>query len=160
MKPESTLPPPEVVARRGTAWQDQDAGDIFGIMQARGLISPDLKIAGQSYAGLVHRYERLIGAPICATQQEEGGRGTAPEDPVGYARSRARMLASLAVLRRLDHRCLVAMARAVAAVTHEQIADTLQWAAWIAPALQALHEAADEIRAAGRTAAGAMMEAA
>jgi hypothetical protein len=165
---ETTLPPPEVMARRGASWQDQDAGDVFGIMQARKLL-PDhsgerdawgkpgptpreLKVAGQGYAALVARYERTIGAPVCAVPSSGGGRSLSAEDVARHKRTQAQMAAARGVLRRLDHRCTVAMARAVAAVTAEQIEDALRWPGEIVAALEALHEASDDILRAGRVA--------
>lgn len=164
---ETTLPPAEVIARRGADWQDQDAGDVFGIMQIRGML-PDrsaervngvpgptpreLKVAGQGYAALVARYERAIGAPVCAVPSSGGGRSLLAEDVTRQARTQAQMAAALAVLRRLDHRCAVAMARAVAAVTAEQIEEALRWPGEIVQALVALHEASDDILRAGRVA--------
>ena len=164
---DSVLPPAEVIARRGANWRDQDAGDIFGIMQARGML-PDrsgekvngipgpqpseLKVAGQGYAALVAAYERSIGAPRCATPSDGGGRSLSTEDVAQHARTQAQSKKALEVLRKLDHRCVVALARAVAALTHEQIEDALQWSSAIVPALAALHSAADDIRAAGKTA--------
>lgn len=165
---ETTLPPAEVIARRGAAWQDQDAGDIFGIMQARDML-PDrsaerlngvpgptpmeLKVAGQGYAALVERYERTIGAPVCAVPSSGGGRSLSAEDTARHAKSQAQMVAALAVLRRVDHSAIIAMARAVAAVTAEQIEEALRWRQWIVQALEALHRGSDDIRRAGRAAA-------
>lgn len=165
---ETTLPPAEVIARRGSSWQDQDAGDVFGVMQARKLL-PDrsgerdarnkpgptpreLKVAGQGYAALVARYERTIGAPVCAVPSSGGGRSLSAEDVLRQKRTEAQMAGALAVLRRLDHRCAIAMARAVAAVTAEQIEDALRWPAEIVAVLEALHEASDDILRAGRVA--------
>ncbi|MDR6292341.1 hypothetical protein E9232_004881 [Inquilinus ginsengisoli] len=162
---DTTPPPPEVIARRGANWQDQDAGDVFGIMQRRDLL-PDrsdekpipgptpteLKIAGQTYSGLIATYEQIIGAPTCAVARS-GGRALAAED-VGHSVSvRAKIGACRIALSDLDHRVAVALSRAVAAVTHEQIEDALRWADWIVPGLVRLHERADDIRRAGRTAA-------
>lgn len=166
---ETTLPPAEVIARRGAEHlTDQDAGDVFGIMQIRGML-PDrsgdktngvpgptpreLKVAGQGYAALVARYERSIGAPVCAMPSGGGGRSLSADDTARHARTQAQMGRALVVLRALDHRCTIAMARAVAAVTVEQIDDALRWPDAIVQALVALHEASDDIRRAGRAAA-------
>jgi hypothetical protein len=166
---DTTLPPAEVIARRGIdRLTDQDAGDVFGIMQIRGML-PDmsaervngvpgptpmeLKVAGQSYGALVARYERTIGAPICAMPSGGGGRSLSADDVSRHARTQAQMGKALSVLRRFDHRCAIAMARAVAAVTVEQIDDALRWPDAIVQALLALHEASDDIRRAGRAAA-------
>ena len=163
---DRSLPPPEVMARRGLHWKDQDAGDIFGIMQARKLL-PDrsdekvnnkpgptpreLKVAGQGYATLVAQYERYIGAPVCATPRS-GGRTVASEDVELYRSVVGQVAAVRASLRDLDHRCTIALARAAAATTHEQIEAALELASWIVPALIKLHDAADDIRRAGRLA--------
>lgn len=167
---ETTMPSPEIVQRRGGVehLKDQDAGDVFGIMQIRGLL-PDksgektngvpgptpreLKVAGQGYAALVARYEHTIGAPVCAMPSGGGGRSLSADDTARHARTQAQMGRALSVLRRLDHRSTIAMARAVAAVTVEQIDDALQWPDAIVQALVALHEASDDIRRAGRAAA-------
>lgn len=162
---DTTLPPAEVVARRGANWQDQDAGDVFGVMQRRCMLpdrsrdKPDpgptpseLKIAGQTYAGLIAAYEQIIGAPTCAVPRSQGS-STAAEDIGRSCMVRAKIAACRASLSDLDHRATVALSRAVAAVTHEQIEDALRWADWIVPALVRLHERADDIRRAGRAAA-------
>lgn len=169
---DTSLPSPEIMARRGANWQDQDSGDVFGVMLARKLLpdksgervngvpgpTPDeLKVAGQQYAGLISAYERIIGAPMCAVARS-GGRTVASEDVEHSVNVRARVADCRASLSDLDHRVSVALARAVAAVTHEQIEDALRWADWIVPGLVRLHEKADDIRRAGRAAAEGVSE--
>lgn len=156
---DSTLPPPEIIARRllavdgeGAAWQDQRAGSVFGIMLARKLITLDQHNAGMAYGERCAAYEALIGSPRGFGTRPEG-RSLATDDPARWAWTKAEMAACRKALAPLDPRCRVALTRA----THD-MPEAMQWVPFVKPALQALHEAEDTIKRAGR--AAAMMEAA
>lgn len=146
---DRSLPPPEVMARRealvGSAL-DQRAGYIFGIMLARKDITLDEHNAGLAYGERCAAYEALIGVPRGFGTRPEG-RSLSPDDPARWEWVDAEMMACRAALKHLDHRCIVALSRAV----HDQ-PEALQWPTFVQPALAALHEAQDAIKRAGRAA--------
>jgi hypothetical protein len=154
---ETTLPPPEIVARRaalvGSA-QDQRAGYILGVMHARGLISQDEHNAGLDHGERCAAYEALIDAPRGFETRPEG-RSLATDDPRRWAWVQAEMAACRQALRQLDHRCTIALSRAIA-----DMPEALQLVNFVRPALAALYDARDDIRRAGQRAADGMREAA
>lgn len=146
---DRSLPPPEVMARREAlvgSHQDQRAGYVFGIMLANKLIDQDQHNAGVAYGERCAAYEALIGVPRGFGSRPEG-RSLSQDDPARWAWVQAEMMACREALKGLDHRCTVALSRAV-----HDMPEAMQWVAFVAQALDALHAAEDKIKRAGRVA--------
>lgn len=164
-------PTDELMAKRaelvGTNYATHpDAGWLVGILYLRGELHPkdgtpdaddiarNRRDAAERFVRLSNQHSRLIGAPqIPSAVDPLQTPGTDyPDDPAFYARIRAEWHASIDALMAAGHMPMLAVIRACRD----------EWAplSYLPAGLDALHEAGESIKRAGRRAADMVREAA
>ena len=164
-------PTDELMAKRaelvGTNYATHpDAGWLVGIMYLRGELHPkgdcpdagdiarNRRDAAERFVRLSNQHSRLIGAPQIpsAVDPLQTPGSDQPDDPAFYARVRAEWHASIDALMAAGHMPMMAVIRACRD----------EWAplSYLPAGLDALHEAGESIKRAGRRAADMVREAA